>query len=147
MRYVILFVLCVVAGCNAWGEPPKYNASAMSGMCDGFRFGDKEVLECVMAAVDRDAKGNPGNGDEKISVEEIEAARQAYLKWYERGATALFGGSAAAILKSCAGKEKYITVKSFEDNRDTCLRTQEELCRVKTKLCDRAAELLGKPVY
>lgn len=149
MKLVIgFFLLSLAAVCNAWwGDPPKYNASAMSGECQGFRFGDKEVLECVMNVVDLDTNGNPGNGDEKISLEEITAARQKYLKWYERGVGSAFGGSPSAILKGCGGDQKYVTVKTFEDNRDTCLRTQEEMCMVKTKLCDRAAEALGKPVY
>jgi len=128
------------------GNPGEPKEKKRSGMCNGFKFGDIETVECIMNVIDGIVAGTPGRGDKKITADEIDKARSEYLRWYEK-TVAWFAVSTKQVLKDCQGNNKgFITVESFSKNRKTCLANQADVCRLKT-ICDRAAVRFKRPVY
>lgn len=147
MKLILLWGLVVICCSFVKAKVKSSDPPHFSGKCDEFKFGETEAINCIMNVIDGNVAGTPGKGDKKVTPDEINKAKKDYLYWYERGVAYIAGGSTPTIMRNCAGNDKDpITSKSFKNNREKCLPTQNSLCQLK-EMCDRAALVLNKPVY
>lgn len=116
----------------------------------GVTFSAAQATDCLFsAAIDT-------NTDGRIVRTELDVAKSAYMRWWERAAASLAGkGDTRTIIGECdADADGVVTRADLATTRDTtCLpvhdangRRTERLCHLKT-LCDRAAAATGHSTY
>lgn len=137
MRKIILFTFLL------------FSAAEHCDCADGSTFTREQAWTCCMRVVDT-------NGDKRIDVAEIDAAKAEYLAWWQRAILGIFSNT-ANVLKDCdANGDNVIDAADFEAKKVTCMPYYDPyrpelkidaLCKAKEYLCDVAAEKLKKPTY
>lgn len=126
-------------------------AGEVSVCSPGETFTREQVWTCAMNVVDT-------NKDGYLDGLEIDAAKQKYLYWYERALGYIAGPTQlSVVMHDCdADLDGRISHADYEAKKLYCMPYMDPkknwrvesnaLCLVK-KFCDRAAQVLNKPVY
>lgn len=147
-----MFLVCVlvVAAAAAAATSAAATESPVDQCGDGVTFSAAQAVDCLFStAIDT-------NGDGRVVRAELDAAKSAYMHWWERAAAAVAGkADAGKLIGECdADNNREVTRADLATTRDTtCLpvydaagHRTERLCHLKT-LCDRAAAHVGHAVY
>lgn len=137
---------CLLAlSCSTAAKDPT---SIVDDCGDGKTFSRKNAIDCVFNVVDTDH-------NERITPKEIDDAKSAYLKWWEKTLSWIIGAAKTDnVMKKCdANKDGFITHTDFPKTQDTCMpllnkegKKTGALCKFKS-FCDRAADKMKKTVY
>lgn len=97
-------------------------------------FTRAHAIDCVLRYVDISPR------DGFVTALEIDAAKERYLTWYERGAAYLVQ-TTSTIIHDCdfAPRDGKLSRRDMELSNATCIGTPVLLDKLKTYLCDRAA--------
>jgi len=91
----------------------------------------EQAQQCLVKYVDL-------NGDMEITQEEIDAARDRNLYYYEKFATWILNVDNEEIMRKCdADGDRKITPTDFEATSDTCLAKCASIQKLFTYICNR----------